>query len=78
MRKLVVKLAAKIQQANVLLRGRADGYGLYRLIKSLGHECIVVAPSLIPKKLGDRVKTNRRDAVSLKFLEPLSKISLGP
>jgi hypothetical protein len=41
------------------------GYGLYRLIKSLGHECIVVAPSLIPKKPGDRVKTNRRDAVSL-------------
>jgi len=41
------------------------GYGLYRLLKSLGHECLVVAPSLIPKKAGDRVKTNRRDAVSL-------------
>ena len=38
------------------------GYGLYRLIKSLGHDCMVVAPSLIPKKPGDRVKTNRRDA----------------
>jgi transposase len=31
----------------------------------LGQECIVVAPSLIPKRPGDRVKTNRRDAVSL-------------
>jgi len=41
------------------------GYGLYRLLKSLGHECLVVAPSLIPKKAGDRVKANRRDAVSL-------------
>jgi transposase len=41
------------------------GYERYRQIKSLGHECIVVAPSLIPKKPGDRVKTNRRDAVSL-------------
>jgi transposase len=41
------------------------GYGLYRLLKSLGHECLVVAPSLVPKKAGDRVKTNRRDAVSL-------------
>src|SRR5208337_522815 len=41
------------------------GYGLYRLIKSLGHDCIVVAPSLIPSKPGDRVKTNRRDAVNL-------------
>jgi transposase len=35
------------------------------LIKSLGHECVVVAPSLIPRKPGDHVKTNRRDAVSL-------------
>jgi transposase len=31
----------------------------------LGHDCIVVAPSLIPKKPGERVKTNRRDAVTL-------------
>jgi transposase len=35
------------------------------LIKSLGHGCIVVAPSLIPSKPGDRIKTNRRDAVNL-------------
>jgi hypothetical protein len=35
------------------------------LLKSLGYECLVVAPSLVPKKAGDRVKTNRRDAVSL-------------
>src|ERR1700761_6644030 len=34
------------------------GYGLYRLLKSLSHECLVVAPPLIPKKAGDRVKTN--------------------
>src|SRR6516165_2998196 len=34
-------------------------------IKSLGHECIMVATSLIPKRPGERVKTNRRDAVSL-------------
>ncbi len=40
-------------------------YGLYRLVRSLGHECTVVAPSLIPRKPSDRVKTNRRDAVSL-------------
>ena len=41
------------------------GYGLYRLIKSLGHDCHVVAPSLIPRKPGDRIKTNRRDALGL-------------
>ena len=35
------------------------------MIGKLGHDCIVAAPSLIPKKPGDRVKTNRRDAVGL-------------
>lgn len=41
------------------------GYWIYRLITSLGHACYVVAPSLIPKKAGDRVKTDRRDAMNL-------------
>jgi transposase len=41
------------------------GYGLHRLLTDLGHACIVVAPSLIPKKPSDRVKTNRRDAITL-------------
>lgn len=40
-------------------------YGSYRLIPALGHECVVAAPSLIPRRPGDRVKTNRRDALSL-------------
>ncbi len=37
------------------------GYWVYRLLTSLGHCCYVVAPSLIPKKPGDRVKTDKRD-----------------
>ncbi len=41
------------------------GYGLHRQLVEMGHECIVVAPSLIPEKAGDRVKTDRRDAVML-------------
>ncbi|TIP61829.1 MAG: transposase, partial [Mesorhizobium sp.] len=41
------------------------GYGVYRQLTSLGHRCDVVAPSLIPRKPGDRVKTNRRDATML-------------
>jgi transposase len=45
------------------------GYGLYRQLRSLGHDCIVVAPSLIPRKSGCRVKTNRRDARSLARLD---------
>jgi transposase len=65
MRKLVAKLVAKYDKLTFCYEAGPTGYGLYRLIKSLGHECIVVAPSLIPKKPGDRVKTNRRDALSL-------------
>ncbi len=41
------------------------GYALQRRLKSLGIECQVVAPSLIPVKPGDRVKTDRRDARKL-------------
>lgn len=63
--KLVRKLAAKYQRLTFCYEAGPTGYGLYRQIKSLGHECLVVAPSLIPKRPGDRVKTNRRDAVSL-------------
>jgi transposase len=63
--KLVKKLAAKYERLTFCYEAGPTGYGLYRQIKSLGQECMVVAPSLIPKKPGDRVKTNRRDAVSL-------------
>jgi transposase len=41
------------------------GYWLYRALTTKGHVCWVVAPSLIPQKPGDRVKTNRRDAIKL-------------
>jgi transposase len=41
------------------------GYGLYRSLTGKGFACHVVAPSLIPRKAGDRVKTDRRDAITL-------------
>jgi transposase len=63
--KLVRKLAAKYGRLTFCYEAGPTGYGLYRQIKSLGHECMVVAPSLIPKKPGERVKTNRRDALNL-------------
>jgi transposase len=63
--KLAKKLAAKYEHLTFCYEAGPTGYGLYRQIKELGHECIVVAPSLTPKKPGDRVKTNRRDALDL-------------
>jgi transposase len=44
------------------------GYWIFRFLTSLGHCCYVVAPSLIPKKAGERVKTDKRDAVKLALL----------
>lgn len=41
------------------------GYGLHRLLTKLGFECAVVAPALIPRRAGNRVKTDRRDAEML-------------
>jgi len=41
------------------------GHGLYRQITAFGHDCQIVAPSLLPKKASDRIKTDRRDAVKL-------------
>lgn len=64
-RKLVSKLAGKYRSLTFCYEAGPTGYGLYRLIRSLGHDCLVAAPSLIPKKAGVRVKTNRRDAVEL-------------
>ena len=63
--KLVRKLEPKYERLTFCYEAGPTGYELQRHINSLGHECIVAAPSLIPKKPGDRVKTNRRDAVSL-------------
>ena len=41
------------------------GYGVYREVIETGHHCAVVAPSLIPRRSGERVKTDRRDALML-------------
>lgn len=46
-------------------------YGLYRQLTALGHECMVVTPSLISIRAGDRLKTDWRDAVLLTGCQPL-------
>jgi len=51
------------------------GYGIQRRLSAQGHECMVVAPSLIPKRAGDRVKTDRRDAVSLARLHRAGELT---
>ena len=63
--RFVRKLEKKQSQLHFCYEAGPTGYGLYRKLVALGHRCDVVAPSLIPKRAGDRVKTNRRDAVNL-------------
>jgi transposase len=63
--RMIRKLAGRYEKLHFCYEAGPTGYGLYRQVRGLGHDCTVVAPSLIPKKSGERVKTNRRDAVSL-------------
>jgi transposase len=51
------------------------GYGIHRQLSELGWECQVVAPSLIPRKAGDRVKTDRRDSLSLARLHRAGELT---
>jgi transposase len=63
--KMIRQLHGKAPGLRFVYEAGPCGYWLYRYLQKSGLECIVVAPSLIPRKPGDRVKTDRRDAVQL-------------
>lgn len=63
-RRLVKKLGPA-GRLRICYEAGPHGYGLYWLLSGLGVHCDVVAPTLVPVKSGDRVKTNRRDALKL-------------
>ncbi len=62
---LIRKMQSKAKHLIFVYEAGPCGYWLYRYLSQKGYDCCVVAPSLIPKKPGDRVKTDRRDAVQL-------------
>src|SRR5919201_5268618 len=62
---LIRKMPSKAKHLIFVYEAGPCGYWLYRYLTKKGHDGWVVAPSLIPKKAGDRVKTDRRDAVQL-------------
>jgi len=72
---MVAKLAKCGATLHFCYEAGPTGYDLYRQIIDLGHACEVVAPSLIPKRPGDRIKTNRRDAVSLARLHRAGELT---
>jgi transposase len=63
--KLVRPLTSKAKQLVFVYEAGPCGYWLYRYLTKKHLLCWVVAPSLVPKKAGDRVKTDRRDATQL-------------
>jgi transposase len=62
---LIRKLLSKAKHLIFVYEAGPCGDWLSRYLTPKGHVCWVVAPSLIPQKAGDRVKTDRRDAVPL-------------
>ena len=63
--KLAKKLSKSAGEVLFCYEAGPCGYEVYRQLTKAGYDCTVIAPSLIPKKSGDRIKTDRRDAVSL-------------
>jgi transposase len=64
-RKLMTRLGGPEVHLRVAYEAGPTGYGVHRQLTSIGIECMVVAPSLIPKRPGDKIKTDRRDALKL-------------
>jgi transposase len=64
-RKLMVPMGGSDVRLRVAYEAGPTGYALHRQLTALGIECSVVAPSLIPVRPGDKVKTDRRDALKL-------------
>jgi len=73
--RIIKKLASRYNRLHFCFEAGPTGYGLYRQIEELGHACLVVAPALIPKRPGERVKTNRRDAVTLARLHRAGELT---
>jgi transposase len=64
-RKSFGKLQAKYKHIYACYEAGPCGYGLYWQLTGMNINCEVIAPSLIPRKSGDRVKTDKRDALML-------------
>jgi transposase len=73
--RLARKLAATGSELKFCYEAGPCGYGIQRQLSGMGHECDVVAPSLIPRKPGERIKTDRRDAVKLARLHRAGELT---
>ena len=72
---LVGKLAKSGSTLRFCYEAGPCGYGIQRQLNAAGHDCVVVAPSLIPRKPGERIKTDRRDAANLARLHRAGELT---
>src|SRR3974377_946445 len=72
---LTVKLVPARRELRFCYEAGPCGYGIHRQLTEGGHECVVVAPSLIPRKPGERIKTDRRDAINLAKLHRAGELT---
>src|SRR5262245_44104411 len=63
--KVVRALRAPDRRLHFVYEAGPCGFGIYRHLRKRGHDCVVVSPSMVPKRSGDRVKTDRRDSLTL-------------
>ena len=75
LRRLVSKLEQDGRELRFCYEAGPCGYGIQRWLSQAGHDCVVVAPSLIPRRPGDRIKTDRRDGISLAKLHRAGELT---
>jgi transposase len=69
------KLVGEATELHCCYEAGPCGFEVQRQLESMGIECVVVAPSLIPRKPGERIKTDRRDAVKLARLDRAGELT---
>ena len=74
-RRLVTKLTKRHATLHFCYEAGPCGYGIHRHLTDIGHDCTLVAPSMTPARPGDRVKTDRRDAVLLARLHRAGELT---
>jgi len=73
--KMIRRLRQSHEKLDFVYEAGPCGYALHRHLTGKGLPCAVVAPSMIPKRPGDRIKTDRRDAVSLARLHRAGELT---
>ncbi len=63
--KLIKKLSDRHGNLEIVYEAGPCGYAVYRRLSAKGHTCRVIAPSCTPRKAGDRIKNDTRDAITL-------------